>query len=106
MKLITAVACTSLLFGGAAFAAGTTGSGADTTTPETTTPSTSAAPPSGPAAQTTTATPARTAKTEHHTKAERVARMEMCTRHANDKGLTGSARDQYMHSCHLEVVPR
>jgi len=93
MKLITAVACTSLLFGGAAFAAGAAGAaspGAHSPTPHTT----------------TTRPESSAARTEHHTKSERVARREMCTRSANNKGLKGSARTKYLHSCHLQVVPR
>jgi hypothetical protein len=112
--ILTTLACTGMLMAGAAFASGPNS------------PSSSSANPSPPASQTTTAAPARTARSgestmnsttkdhsaphstamNHETRSERIATREMCHKAADQKGLTGTARTNYLHSCHLVVVPR
>lgn len=115
MKLVTAWACVSLLCGGVALAQ------SQSTPAPTRAPPPAAAPqarapqpnasvnPSTPAASTTIAAPARTggtARARYDTREERVARQQMCSSAARQRGLTGSARSKFMHSCHLEVVAR
>jgi poly(3-hydroxybutyrate) depolymerase len=106
--LVTTLACAGMLMAGAAFAQSTTGSSTPSANPP---PSTAETQNDMNSTNTTehgnTMEHAKTAKTvSHETKAERIATREMCHKAADDKGLTGTARTDFMRSCHLEVVPR
>jgi hypothetical protein len=100
--LATTLACAGMLMAGAAFAQ-TSGSS-----------TTSANPPSTTETQNNTNSmehgnsmgQAKTKTLTHETKAERIATREMCHKAADDKGLTGTARTDYMRTCHLEVAPQ
>lgn len=109
MKLLTALACTSLLLGGIALA-----QDQNTRAPSPQPQTPSAQTPSGPTARTPTATPAQTARTAsaerraHHQRTAQLdqQRVDRCMRQVRGRSLTGSARTRFLDTCEHPVASR
>lgn len=97
--LLAALACGTLLIGGAAWAQ------PGQTANDNTNRHGSAVNPTPPASQTTTAAPATTAKTGSEHKA-RTASQERCRKATDDKSVRNKDRAQYLSNCPGKLAPR